>query len=325
MRVYPPPPPIERCPLPPLPPPEVVNSNGYNDVRYEPDFWVLEYVPSRWLERVGDAELVTRYRNMVRNRRTFVGPICDAMPIYDCRSSWYWLRRDFITRLEFAMRGLELPVVPEVGTPLGSPPQVPHPNVLYRFGQREHMLELASGKVRFSPAKSYQDIENDEARQDEETAKHAYSAGQHVRVILPGGQEAPIIGNMKTSVSGPGYHMACFAREWDAQFLQAFGDTCVVVHDIDEFARRAGNAGRKVFPGWYWMDTDVEYFDPYERPSGHKLRTAISKNFLFAYQREYRFFWDQWNAGPIDGVQYVDIGFCADIMSVHDRDGSAIG
>jgi hypothetical protein len=324
MTTYPAPPKIERHPLPPLPPAKVVNSMNHNEVRYDPDFWSLEYVPRRWLERVGDAELVTRYRHLVRNMRTFVGPHRDAMPIWWPESSWYWLRRDYITRLELAMRGLAPPVVPEGDVPQGSPPQIEHPNVLYRFGQREHMLELASGKVRFTPAKSYQAIENDEARQDEETAKHAYSAGQHVRIILPDGQEAPIIGNLKTSVSGPGYHMACFAREWDAQFLQAFGDTCVVVHDIDEFARRVGEAGRKVFPGWYWMYTNVEYFDPYERPPGFRLRTAISKDFLFAYQREYRFFWDQLDAGPIDGVQYVDIGACSDILSIHTRDGTPL-
>lgn len=46
----------------------------------------------------------------------------------------------------------------------------------------------------------------------------------------------PIIGNMRAAVSGPGYHTACFTKEWDARFLQAFGDICVVLHDVDEFA-----------------------------------------------------------------------------------------
>lgn len=324
MKSWPAPPRIERYPLPPLPAPEVVRSNGHNDVSYEHDLWELQYVPHRWLERVSDVELITRYQHLVRNRRTFVGPRCDARGIDDYRSSWYWFRKDFITRLEFAMRGLELPSVHKVETPQGTPPRVPHGEVLYRFGQRAHMLELMSGKVRFSPAKTYTTIENDEARQDEETAKHAYSAGQHVRVILPDGQSIPILGNLKTSVAGPGYHMACFTREWDPQFLQAFGDTCVVVHDIDEFARRVGEAGQTVFPCWYWIYTDAEYFDPYERPRGHKLRTAISKDFLFAYQREYRFFWDQLGASPIDGVQYVDIGPTDGLLSIYDRNGNSL-
>jgi len=322
MKTHPAPPKIERHPLPPLPPAKVVNSMNHNEVRYDPDFWNLEYVPRRWLERVGDAELITRHRHMVRNMRTFVAP----------RRHAHLVARKLMVLAE---AGLHQPV--GIRHARAGASRRPRgrcaaefaatnraPNVLYRFGQRDHMLELASGKVRFTPAKSYQAIENDEARQDEETAKHAYSAGQHVRIILPDGQEVPIIGNLKTSVCGPGYHMACFAREWDAQFLQAFGDTCVVVHDIDEFARRVGEAGRKVFPGWYWMDTNVEYFDPYERPPGFRLRTAISKDFLFAYQREYRFFWDQLDAGPIDSVQYVDIGACSDILSIHARDGTPL-
>lgn len=324
MTSYPAPPKIERYPLPPMPPPEVVNSRNHNEVHYDPNFWNLEYVPRRWLERVDDTELVIRYRHMIRNRRTFVGPHRDAMPIWWHESSWYWLRRDYITRLEFAMRDLALPVVPEIEPPQGSPPQVPHSDVLYRFGQREHMLELAHGRVRFTPAKSYQSIEDDEARQDEETAKHAYSAGQQVRIITGGEQEIPIIGNMKTTVSGHGYHMACFTKEWDAQFLQAFGDTCIVVHEIDEFARRLEEAGRSVFPGWYWVHTNADYFDPYERYPGFKLMTATSKDFLFAYQREYRFFWDRLDAAHVEGVQYVDIGPCTDILSVYDRKGNPL-
>lgn len=318
---------IARRPLPQLPSPEAVKAFGRNEHSYHPDMWELEYATRRYLERTDDAELVLRYSQILRNVRSLAGPEWDTLPIDIPRGSWYWLRKEYLTRLEFALRGQD---IPEGDLSAAAPdreatrPDVPVAGLLFRFGKREHMQELVEGRVRFTPAKAYEGDELNEARKDEEKAKHAFSPGQYVTVTQHDGSTIPIIGNLKRTVHGGDYHMACFSREWDGGFFDAFdADACVVVKDPDQFVRRIEAAGQAVFPGWYFMHCGVEYYDPHELPPKQVFSPPISKDFSFAYQREYRVFWDRLGGTPVEGIQYIDIGSARDILSIYGKDGKA--
>lgn len=314
-----------------LPAPEAIKSFGQNEHAYHPDMWELEYMTYRYLGRVADDELNDRYGQIVRNMQSLVRPEWDRVPIKSFHSSWYWYRKEHQTRLEFALRGQAAPhAFPATADLDLSAPIIPRfPNgteVIFRYGKREFMRDLVQqGRVRLSPAQSYDSAENNAARKDEELAKHAFMPGQYVTVTKMDGAQFPITGNIRRTVNGPSYHLVCFSCSWNKELFDDFeADTCVAITNPEEFFRRLQIAGQTVFPHWYFMHCPVGYFDPYEQGRNELFDPALSKDFRFAYQREYRLFWSQLDAQPIDGHQFVNIGPAGDIMAMYDADGSLI-
>ena len=139
------------------------------------------------------------------------------------------------------------------------------------------------------------------------------------------GQRLNVIGDIRRAIGGPKYHLVSFSCVRDSELFKDFqADTCVAVTNPAEFAKRLEEAGRSVFPGWYFHNGPIQYFDPYELTKNERLDSAMSKDFRFAYQNEYRIMWSQMTAAPVDGVQFVDIGPAQDIMKMYDRDGREI-
>jgi hypothetical protein len=66
-------------------------------------------------------------------------------------------------------------------------------------------------------------------------------------------------------------------------------------------------------PGSLFASGDVEYYDPYELEPGQKVHAVMSKDFLFASQKEYRFFFMPRNARIASGYIDVRLGSLADI------------
>src|SRR4051794_23095922 len=101
--------PIQVLPLPStLPSPEAIKSWGQNEVFYEADFWMLEYHSHRYLGRVNDSSLIARYDAIVRNMLSIIADERHVITIHSFLSSWYWYRKEYQTRLEFALRDLPL-------------------------------------------------------------------------------------------------------------------------------------------------------------------------------------------------------------------------
>jgi hypothetical protein len=137
---------------------------------------------------------------VLRNLQRLVAVDRDAIPIQSFLSSWYWFRKDYQTRLEFALRGRRIPL-PDVTSyrAKGGPSKPKHPNagdVLFRYGRTEYLRHMLSGKVRLGASSYYARIENDEARRDLEHEKSSYLAGEHTRITLPDGREMPIRGDV---------------------------------------------------------------------------------------------------------------------------------
>ncbi len=76
--------------------------------------------------------------------------------------------------------------------------------------------------------------------------------------------------------------------------------------------------------GWYFHSCPVQYFDPYERKENEFFNWAMSKDFRFAYQNEYRILWSQMTAAPVDGFHFVDIGSAHDLMKMYNKRGEEI-
>ena len=323
---------IERLALPKgYPTPEAMKSWGQNKYRYDPDMWDLEYVSYRYLSGMTDGDLRGRYRVIIRNMCSYMGPERDLIPLNSYQSSWYWFRKEYQTRLEFAFREIELPALnhePQSANESGSAhPKVPSgTEIIFRYGQREYMRQMVEqGMVRFPPAELYEGEENNAARRDDELQKHSYMPGRYTTITHESGRRVNVIGDIRRTIGGPQHHLVCFSCVRNLELFEDFqADTCVAVTDPAEFAKRLEVAGESVFPGWYFLHCPVQYFDPYERTKNEFFNSAMSKDFRFSYQNEYRILWSRMRAAPVDGFQFVDIGPARDIMTMYDVGGREI-
>jgi hypothetical protein len=303
-----------------------MRSWGQTASSYEPEVWEFEYRVHRYLGRVPETELRLRYDAIVRNLQSIVSDERNPIPIHTFLSSWYWYRKEHLTRYEFFLRGLPLhrplPVVSRRDL-LGAPARQRSPNagdVLFRYGPRRWMQELLDfGRLRMLAARDYAQMETDPARQDDELTKHAFSPGAYVTLTLPDGSVSRPIGDVRYSHSGTDYFVYCVSNDWDTDLFNDFGaDACVIIKNPDAFAQRLENVGKRLLPDWYFHHCPIEYFDTYERRSKERIDNAMSKDFRFAYQREYRFLFAGFGK-EAKGAQYLELGSLSDIAELYLR------
>jgi hypothetical protein len=281
-----------------LPHPEAIKSCKQTKTDYEPDCWEFQYEIHRYLGRVSDDALRARYDAIVRTMQSLMSDDRNVIPIHSFLSSWYWYRKEHQTRYEFSRRNLPLhrPLPALVKRDLCAAPARPRsPNfgdVLFRYGERKWLQSLVDfGRLRMKSAEEYALMEKDPARQDDERVKESYSPGEYVTVSMPGGQQVRPTSDLKYSVSGTDYFLYCVSMDWDPHLFDDFSgaDCCVVIKNPDEFARRLEHASKSQLPGWYFHHCPIGYFDTHERIPKERIDNAMSKDFRFAYQREYRF------------------------------------
>jgi hypothetical protein len=309
-----------------LPHPDAIKSWGEYHHSYEPEFWEFQYETYRYLGRVTEGALVTRYRAISANMRALVSSERHVIPIVSFLSSWYWFRKEHQTRLEFLLRKAELPLEPgsilrdrTVGSRGPIRPRNPNAgDVLYRYGKREYLMPtLEHGRLRVGAASFYRELERDSARGDEELSKKSYLAGEYTTVATQDGKAIPVLGDICRTVSSPNYYVLCMSCDWDPALFEAFNsDCCVVIRDPEEFATRLSASANKDLGGWYFYHNPVEYFDPYEMSRNQFFDAAACKDFGFAYQREYRFLWMHLNGREAHGFVNLELGALADIAEM---------
>lgn len=309
-----------------LPQPDAMKTLGSNQHAYEPEFWELAYQTYRYLGGVPDSHLVARHKSIIRNMKALLTADRDVIPIQSFLSSWFWFRKEHQTRLEFFLRGIDVPTPPDgasLTSTLSTAPSRPlHPNaadVLFRYGQRDHLSSMLSdGVIRIGPASRYKNMEGDPARFDEECSKAYFLPGRYARVIAADGRNIPILGDVSSSVGGPNYYAFCLSCDWDSSLFKDFAaDSCLIIKDPEMFARRLEMALAPVLPGWHFHHNPVEYFDPYERARNEYIDPAMSKDFRFAYQREYRFIWFSERGEDAGDFMLGSIGPLGDIAELH--------
>lgn len=311
-----------------LPHLEAIRSFGDNLHSYEPEFWEFQYQIHRYLERVPDCILVERYKDILRNMRALISRDRDVIPIQSFLSSWYWFRKEHQTRFEFSLRNVSLPVASPFGITFNNkatsaPIRPMHPNAgdaLFRYDKRIHIEKLIhEGQIRIRPAADFQQMEHDRARHDDECAKKYFLSGAHTRITTQDGRNIPILGDIEQTVSSPNYYIFCMACDWDTELFTDFddADACVIINDVELFSRQIEIAAAAQLPGWDSHHNPIEYFDPYERFENEYIDTAMSKNFRFAYQREYRFLWFSQNGAVPDGFKFLELGSLGNLAEIH--------
>jgi len=309
-----------------LPTERAIKSFGDNRHSYEPEFWEFQYETYRYLGRVAMSALADRYRALLRNMRALISSQRDVIPIQSFLSSWYWYRKEHQTRLEFAMRGAELPVKapaePIRRVEINAPAHPSSPNsgdVIFRYARRKWVEEMVNrGLIRVNPASSYRALEFDAARRDKEQEKTRFMPGEYSEIITKDGRRQTFVGDVRSTVSAPSYYLLSCSCEFDRELFTDFrADACAVIRDSDMFAARLETAAQKQLEGWLFHHNPVQYFDPYERHRNEYFDPTMSKDFSFAYQREYRFLWAHLGGQEADDFRSLDVGPLHDIAKIY--------
>ncbi|WP_155738220.1 hypothetical protein [Pseudomonas putida] len=291
-----------------------IKSFGQSRANYDADFWEFEYISYRYLSELDSRALEKRHAEIVKNLECLASPDRDVIPCLSFLSSWYWYRKEHQTRLEMAMRGISAPLSsgyqPKSGT--GDVPVRPrHPNagdVLYRYGNLKWLDKLSEvGGLRMWHADFYAKLETDVARQDHEMVKDRFLNGPKTIITNMDGLRIPTVGDVRISHSGPEYFLLCMSCDWDVGLFDDFNvEHCGIVEDVDGFALKLEVALARAMPGYLFHHNPVEYFDPYEGVKNQYYSHAMSKDFKYAYQREYRFLALNTNSAG-SGAEYVDL------------------
>lgn len=320
---------IKRRTLPETYPPlEKITKAGLNLHSYDPDFWELEYAWKRRLDGMTNLQLSHRHNEILRNLSVFSDDRRAVILIQNWESNWYWLRKEHQVRIELAARGnfdfVELPKRDSSG--ITHTFNQGYPWVLFRYGKLKYLVdEVKYGRVRFTPELNYFADENNDARKDDEINKTTFLPKSSTKVTTESGEPIPILSDVKVEVSGTNYHLCCFSLEWDETLFEEFeADCCMVVSDPMKFASRVKNCGADLFKDYHFVDLPVEYYDPYYRSTDISFNPAVCKDFRFAYQREFRMIWAQFDAAPIAGVSNVEIGPSYEFVHLFNRDGTPV-
>lgn len=284
---------------------------------YEPNFWELFYEGRRYLERATDAQLMSRYQSIIRNMKALVRPSRHKIPIQDPLSSWYWFKKEHETRLELFLRGLNVASQSEVfnvcDINIDSHTHLVRGEALFRYHSQSVIRDMMMGRIQIRPASFYKDTDLGEARSDDEQSKSCFVPGRGIRIVDKYGNQAPIIGNLKRTASLPDYYVLCFSWEWDPALMAEFGGACARVSDADQFAERLNQAFSHEMQGWEFHHFPVQYFDPLDGSLKQLIDPGISKDFRYAYQREYRFVWFHPDGHETSGIRHANMGYLGGI------------
>jgi hypothetical protein len=96
-----------------------------------------------------------------------------------------------------------------------------------------------------------------------------------------------------------------------------FGDSCLVIYDVDVFRERILSAVRSQIGDWTDWDQPISYFDPYVDRNFDGIFVPFTKHHRFWYQQEYRFAWLQPESVE-EALEpaFIEIGNLSDIAEI---------
>jgi hypothetical protein len=280
--------------------PDFVLTGGqyHSEMHYVPVTWEMAYQASPYLKRSSDSDICLRYASIVRGIEVLVDDGRNRIPISSFLSSWYWFKKEHECRLELHQRKLAIPGDPLTIAPgrrrLGAPLRTIRPNsgaLLFRFTYQTKARELVdTGVMRLRCAEDYAKGAATDPRTDLEQEKSALLAGERVRVSTMDGRSIDVKGDPRRTVSFPTYYLASFACDYSSLMISEFGyDSYVLIRDGDEFCRRFELAAKRQAARFIAHHNPIEYFDPFDHTLESHIDPAMSKDFRFAWQSEYRF------------------------------------
>lgn len=318
---------IQPVPLPStLPTENAIKSWNQTRINYDPEFWGLEYEGYRYLERVPTDKLEKRYIDIIRNLVRIVSRDRDVIPINSFLSSWYWYRKEFQTRLEFHFRGATPPINPPEGIPNnngGDAPERPKfpssCDVLFRFDESRHVVPFVkNGSVRIGLASRHKSGMPSDPRTDDELRKHSFMPGKYSKITTKSGNNIPIFGDIKYTMSSNDYYDLCMTCGYHKELFSDFKvDACIVILKPEIFAERISKTAKRHLHDFDFFHGPIQYYDPFNIGQNELINTFMSKDFSFAYQMEYRFIWFSEKNTVTDNYILLNIGSIEDISYLY--------
>ncbi|MDC8757707.1 hypothetical protein [Janthinobacterium fluminis] len=107
-----------------------------------------------------------------------------------------------------------------------------------------------------------------------------------------------------------------FSQAWDKQLFDLFApaDSCLIIHNTEEFGERLHRAVQRALPSWAGIDGVVEY------GVRAALGTAFSKSIQEAPEREWLFAWRSMQTQASLNPVVVKIGSLENFAELRDRD-----
>lgn len=106
---------------------------------------------------------------------------------------------------------------------------------------------------------------------------------------------------------------------WDESLFEAFGgaDSCLIIHDTEEFGERIHRAAQKALPSWAGIDASVSYGVP------SPLGAVFSKARNEARQQEWMFAWRPTQSTLSLNPVFIQIGNIEGIAELRDKSVAA--
>lgn len=199
--------------------------------------------------------------------------------------------------------------------------KLPQTDFIARVGQQQHMkAAFERGSFRITPATSYADPSLNPAIRDEELSVTAIRSGDTATIRrydpTTGVSDDPIetIGNISFSTTmQENFFILCMTFGYEPRILDDFGaNSLLAIHDVNRFLIRLEKAVKRVRPDLTLVARPVIYYDPYlVQPKD--MEAPFSKNFRYAYQREYRLVWHKPGLTFNEEPFFVEMGTLRDI------------
>jgi hypothetical protein len=265
-------------------------------------WWREAYRSNRYLKGKSDTHVVDRMRYLHETMTTLspTGQI-GFEGINEYGLGEYLLVRYTHTLEEIDLRQMRLPdgFLAEVHVPRSTYPCKPselvcyenrqrqEPGQLFKYGKEKYLRSsLEKGEFRFAGAQSYKDPSLNPAIHDDELALTIYPTIEPMNSILGFPSMASDGGLTLTHFTD--YYIQCFSHRYNLRMFKDFSaDSCLVIYDSKEFAKRILSKLKERFPDWIVGAIPVTYIDP-DEPGDNPLPIPTAKHMKYAYQLEQR-------------------------------------
>lgn len=194
-----------------------------------------------------------------------------------------------------------------------------------KYGHREHMHSfLKHGRIRIAAASSFSSGEHNNARKDDEISFTTIATpfDYDLNTLDPALRELHsergywIIQHQRPC----DYLIYCLSVSFSPRLFFDFeADSCVIIHNQDEFIKRLINKAKSKFPSAYIHFDAAKYVDPFfmsQRLPNEESIYFFIKHFKYAYQKEHRLVVSLHNGEKIGPFYFLEIGNIEDIATI---------
>ncbi len=272
----------------------------------------IEYRKDRYMDHLSEKDLFQRAKDIILNciKINRNGKI--SFDTSDDYGQFFWVRFSHIVE-EYNIRygdfrkkfdeqnvhGLEIPknfqLIDKVCEQINRFDSNENIPILYKYGKLTYLNDyLENGKLRISPASSYNDSSLNHAMKDDELNFTSQIHPSKLRMELLDKD-----GNFKSNIkplerklvfkSTTDFYVFCLSRIFSPRLFVDFdnADGCLVIKDVAKFIKRFTESFYKNNDNFFGLLDNAKYVDPLFTTI-QEYDLYFSKHFRYAYQREFR-------------------------------------